>query len=927
MIRPAASGFLALALAGIVAAADDAPAGLDVANVVFATPSADASGAVPIGNGEAGACAWIEPSGDLVLYLVRPDSFSEASRLLKLGKVRIALSPAPLAAGAPFRQELKLRQGRLEADLGGTHLEVFVEPDRPIIRVTAHSAAPVTARVSDEGWRGERRVLKGAELIWTMHDAPASVEVAESADVRLGAAQAPGALAWYHRNEDSVVPLTLRLQSCAQLPGAFDPLIHRTFGAWIDGPGLVRGGDGELVGAAPSTDLDVRIACPLLVAERAEDWVAAARDLARAAPLPAPARARAEAWWRAFWARSWILVSGEAAHSVPANAHPVRIGVDSGGGNRFPGAFGRVGLYTRALAAAEIAALAAGGPHAAAAAGEGRAASVDAPAVGSVWPEQAGIDLGHGFSVEAWIKPDAMRPGRIVDKLTAGAADGFLFDTHPGDALRLIVGEQVASVPKALKPGVWQHVAATYDAASSTVAIYLDGREALRNGAGGDPVSCDYNRQRFVTACQGRGEFPIKFNGGTFTVEPRFAKHELAFNADWRQWGDCFWYQNTRHMYHPLLASGDTELMAPFFALYSRARTLAESRAKSWYGAEGCYFPETMTVFGTYANGDYGWDRRGSAPGEVKCPWWHTAWNQGPELVALMLDRWEWTGDEAFARQELVPMAESVLRWFDSRFKKDAHGLIVLDPCQVIETYWHGVVDDLPCVAGLRDITTRLTALPEGFASAEQRAFFARMRQACPPVPTEERTVAGKPARSLAPAEKYQDKTSNCENPELYAVWPFRLYGVGKPDLELALTAYATRRNHLDNGWGYDGNAAALLGLRDEAARILLGKCRNSHPAYRFPATWGPNFDWLPDQNHGGNLMETAQLMLLQSAGGRILLLPAWPTAWNVDFRLHAPGRTVVEGAVEHGRLVRLAVTPAARRADVVVCAPFTLPP
>ena len=52
---------------------------------------------------------------------------------------------------------------------------------------------------------------------------------------------------------------------------------------------------------------------------------------------------------------------------------------------------------------------------------------------------------------------------------------------------------------------------------------------------------------------------------------------------------------------------------------------------------------------------------------------------------------------------------------------------------------------------------------------------------------------------------------------------------------------------------------------------------RNSHPAYRWPATWGPNFDWLPDQNHGGNLLETTQLMLLQSVGDKILLLPAWP--------------------------------------------------
>ena len=127
------------------------------------------------------------------------------------------------------------------------------------------------------------------------------------------------------------------------------------------------------------------------------------------------------------------------------------------------------------------------------------------------------------------------------------------------------------------------------------------------------------------------------------------------------------------------------------------------------------------------------------------------------------------------------------------------------------------------------------------------------------------------------------------------------------------------RHNHLDVGWGYDGNCAALLGLTDEAARILKIKCANSHAAYRWPATWGPNFDWLPDQNHGGNLLETTQLMLLQAVGDKLLLLPAWPKAWDVDFKLHAPRQATVECVYRNGRIQRLAVKPESRRADVVM--------
>jgi alpha-L-fucosidase 2 len=222
-------------------------------------------------------------------------------------------------------------------------------------------------------------------------------------------------------------------------------------------------------------------------------------------------------------------------------------------------------------------------------------------------------------------------------------------------------------------------------------------------------------------------------------------------------------------------------------------------------------------------------------------------------------------------------------------------------------------------VAGLNNITARLCALPEKPTTAEQRAFFAKMKAACPPVPVEEEEHDGKLVRELAPAEKYVKQQSNCENPELYAVWPFRLYGVGKPGLEEARAAFAHRFNHNDVGWGYDGTCAALLGLTGEAARILKVKCANSHPAYRWPATWGPNFDWLPDQDHGSNLLETTQFMLMQCDGDKITLLPAWPKKWDVSFKLHAPKNTTVECVYRRGKIEKLEVVPAERKKDVQV--------
>ena len=128
-----------------------------------------------------------------------------------------------------------------------------------------------------------------------------------------------------------------------------------------------------------------------------------------------------------------------------------------------------------------------------------------------------------------------------------------------------------------------------------------------------------------MTACGGRGNYPIKFNGSIFTVDAKFAGGP-DFNADWRRWGDCFWWQNTRLPYFPMMARGDFDEVRTLFRYYEDALPLCEGRAKLYHGVKGAYFPEVMTIFGTYANLDYGWDRQGHQPNEVLCPYWQYAW-------------------------------------------------------------------------------------------------------------------------------------------------------------------------------------------------------------------------------------------------------------------------------------------------------------
>lgn len=885
-------------------AALQAPAALDAYDLVFLTPSEDAAGSVPLGADGLGLNAWVEPNGDLVLLIARNDSFSEASRLLKIGRVRLRMDP-PLRTGAGFSSRLALREGAWIVRAEGVEVVVFVEADRPVVRILGRTEAPTRVAAATEIWRDAPRRLRGQELqsSWTMRDAPDAVEVTESADVL---ADVPGALAWYHRNASSVVPFTLRHQGMEEFSDLVgDPLLHRTFGGVMAGLDFFSHPTGALVSEEAFRSFDLALAVPpaaVLDEDGLSEWL---RDAAAMVQHPRPAaeaRAAARARWEEFWSRSWIFVRGDPSpFGLPRHAGgPPRLGRDSSGANLWQGEF----------AGARIRAGGAQAPGAEPPTGAEAAPRLDPP------PPSA------AFTIETWLRREPSgASARIVDWLTAGGSDGFLFDVHPGRDLRLIVGPHTLSAPGAWPDdGAWHHVAATYDPADGAMAIWRDGaRVAWAPGRADAPpsrLSQAWLLQRWVAACASGGAYPIKFNGSIFTVEPR-AANGSDLNPDWRRWGDCFWWQNTRLPYYPMLAAGDWQEMRPLFRFHADVLPQCRARAQAYYGAEGAYFPETITPFGAYSNGDYGWERAGAARNEVHCPWWQWAWNQSLELLALMLDHWDYTGDAEFGRAELAPMARAALQYFDARFARDAAGRLQITPTQALETHWHGVVNDLPCVAGLHEVLPRLRALPEAWFDADDRALFARLESALPPLPV--RTVDG--VSLFAPAEKYDPSRQNVETPELYATFPFRLAALGSaPELlQRARATYARRHDRQTQGWTQDGVLAARLGLREEAVTNLLAKLGNSHPAYRFPATWGPNFDWLPDQCHGSNLMLLAQEMLLQTAGERILLFPAWPREWDVNFRLHAPRGTVIEAELRAGKLMRLEVTPSARTADVTV--------
>ena len=113
-------------------------------------------GSMPIGNGDVGINAWVEPSGDLVFYVSKTDAWDENGRLCKIGRVRVKFDP-PLPVANGFRQELKLREGVIAITAGKSQLELWVDANQPVVRLEATSDAPVRCRAEVELWRLRER--------------------------------------------------------------------------------------------------------------------------------------------------------------------------------------------------------------------------------------------------------------------------------------------------------------------------------------------------------------------------------------------------------------------------------------------------------------------------------------------------------------------------------------------------------------------------------------------------------------------------------------------------------------------------------------------------------------------------------------------------------------------------------------------------
>lgn len=406
----------------------------------------------------------------------------------------------------------------------------------------------------------------------------------------------------------------------------------------------------------------------------------------------------------------------------------------------------------------------------------------------------------------------------------------------------------------------------------------------------------NYELFRFMLGCNAFGKWPSKFNGGLFTFDPVYEDEKAPFTPDYRKWGGgTMTAQNQRLVYWPMLKSGDFDLMKSQLDTYLRLLPNAKLRTKYYWGHEGASFSEQIENFGLPNPAEYGKHKPGEDMGNERNAWLEYQWDTVLEFCQMILEAHRFSGMDISSYE---PLVEQSLVFFDKHYRylakqrgvkdSNADGKLILYPSSGCETF-KMAYNPSSVVAALKSVSL-------SYFNYKNDSAFHKLYQSIPDVPIKDDMI--QPAVVWA-------RVQNVETPQLYPVFPWRMFGVwqeggvGQDSLRIARNTYmndthAVKMRSIE-GWKQDNIWAACLGLTEEAAKLNREKFASG--PYRFPAFWNRGFDWSPDLNRGGAAMIGLQEMLLQeSPSGETLICPAWPKEWHVEFKLHSSKGVVMGG-------------------------------
>ncbi len=624
---------------------------------------------MPIGNGRAVALVWGDGNhantSGVGLLLSRDDAWTSLNQLVKLGRVRVQLEPDPFLNASAFNQTLDLETGEVLISVtsrAGDHtasLRVAPSAQRGVDAITVEllsSSVPVRVSVRLELWRFDGPFPSFNDTSHTPAKSFSTFVTGDclnesqkmmQADVVLNRTED---LLFYTRNHDSPVwrdTLERQLVMPAMPAGARDPLLHRQFGALVQGDGsgwetasipclphccrsTTGCGSRTLNTTTRVTSARLAITTHTNQTATAEEWtaqllaIAAGAQSASAAQV-AKAHLVRKQGMAAFWNRSFVFVGGAKYPPVNPKAYTKHTGM-----------------------------------------------------IGKQPPTET-------FSCNAADSCTAEAAARCT-QLGSSGCQSFSYDPawNPLSAELFSGGLATASHNPA-----WTLYVKTAAASSSS------GYDEPSTNRTDPPFALNQNYLlfRYLQLIQGNGSTAIHFNGGIIdwgaTGDPG-TPHNVDDHGspDYRQWGAGFWFQNVRMAYYPNLADNDADQLVGLFRHYvDNTMEVMKARCKSWFKHDGLFFSETSYWWGSYRPTDYGCDRHGVPDVENPFMWHHI--EGGIELSQLMVRHWHYTQDTAVLKEYTLPWTDEVLKWYDLHYPRNPNGTILMLNAKSCESYNH----------------------------------------------------------------------------------------------------------------------------------------------------------------------------------------------------------------------------------------------
>ena len=330
-------------------------------------------------------------------------------------------------------------------------------------------------------------------------------------------------------------------------------------------------------------------------------------------------------------------------------------------------------------------------------------------------------------------------------------------------------------------------------------------------------VGRNYQLFRYQLGCNAYGKLPTKFNGGLFTYDPSLVNEKAPYTPDHRDWGGgTHTAQNQRLVYWPMLKNGDFDMMKPQLDFYLNALVNAEARVKQYWGHEGSCFTEQIEWFGLPMAGSYGWNRPALLhPGIQDNLWIDYEWDTVFEFCKMALDMYFYSGKDI---KQYIPLIEKCLLFYDKHYQYlaaqrshmtlDGQGKLILYPSTGCETY-KMAYNASNTIAALKSVTQELLQLPDDYLTPAQRAYWMSFEKRIPDIPFRYRDGH----KTIAPAITWE-RINNIEIPQLYPVFPWGLYGIGLPDLDIVVNTWkygvdnANQKNYIS--WHQDAIFCAV---------------------------------------------------------------------------------------------------------------------